>query len=275
MKNLWLSFKSWYRYIFNKKSEGSYLPIQNNLTLEDDIKFQYINDNDLKERFDFGFNWGNFHKDKLITYFDNDCVQLGNNVYDQVNSKTLNLICKYKPKTFNEYDYDNLEIPFAQGVIRTKKKYKYGYFESEMKLPACSSAWPAFWLTGSINWPPEIDVIEGYSNNTTRYKWFLFPNTRLQTNVHYKDTSYHHIKGVNHPLPISVSKEYVKYGVLWLEDKIEFYYNRHLVRSITDKNILNALNEPMEVIFNMGIQDHKLQSSYMQMAVKSLKIWQY
>ena len=55
---------------------------------------------------------------------------------------------------------------FESGLIRSKKTFKYGYFEARMKVPGVKGVWPAFWLCGDTAadgiafWPPEIDILE-------------------------------------------------------------------------------------------------------------------
>jgi len=52
------------------------------------------------------------------------------------------------------------------------------------------------------------------------------------------------------------TKHVITYGCIWQRDSIKFYYDGQLVREITDKNILNRLeNTKMNVIINNGVTD--------------------
>ena len=74
---------------------------------------------------------------------------------------TLELTAYYDP---------NLKPPrflYRSGMIRSKMTFKYGYFESRVKMPRGKGVWPAFWMNsdkresdGKISWPPEIDIFE-------------------------------------------------------------------------------------------------------------------
>src|SRR5581483_3301600 len=60
---------------------------------------------------------------------------------------------------------------YESGMIRSKRTFKYGYFEARAKVPRGRGVWPAFWLAsgrragdGKIGWPPEIDIAELVNN---------------------------------------------------------------------------------------------------------------
>ncbi|BAV64018.1 glycoside hydrolase family 16 protein [Sphingobium cloacae] len=42
----------------------------------------------------------------------------------------------------------------------------YGQYEWEAKMPDRRGAWPAFWLISTSGWPPEIDVYEGFGQQS-------------------------------------------------------------------------------------------------------------
>jgi beta-glucanase (GH16 family) len=77
--------------------------------------------------------------------------------------RTLELTARRKPTT-------NPRFQYGSGMIRSKKTFKYGYFEARLKVPAGVGVWPAFWLNpdadanGQTTWPPEIDILEFVHN---------------------------------------------------------------------------------------------------------------
>src|SRR5258707_622998 len=101
--------------------------------------------------------------------------------------------------------------------------FQYGRIEARMKLPVGAGIWPAFWMLGSnigsVGWPTcgEQDIMEwvphytptttsstihgpGYSGANGIGSRFTFPN-----GGRIDDAAYH------------------TYGVIWSQDKMEFY----------------------------------------------------
>ena len=65
--------------------------------------------------------------------------------------------------------------PYRSGAFHSKMKSlrcddcitEYDV-KGEFKAPTIRGTWPAFWLTGSWNWPPEIDILE-FKGSTTNH----------------------------------------------------------------------------------------------------------
>jgi beta-glucanase (GH16 family) len=76
---------------------------------------------------------------------------------------TLDLTARVKPTTNPRFQYES-------GMVRSKPTFKYGYFETRVKMPGGLGVWPAFWLNsdsdanGKTGWPPEIDIFEFVNN---------------------------------------------------------------------------------------------------------------
>lgn len=242
MENIFLILKNWFRIITNQHKSG------NDFNYNDYYFYERLN----KEKLVFGYYWQSeeqpFHRDKLIEYYDQSAIEFDGGM--------ISLKTKKDPKKF-KFEGRDIVIPYKVGVLRSKSTYKYGYFEATIRLPKGNMLWPAFWLTGEFSWPPEIDVLEAYSKKDNYNNL-----SRLQSNIHYVDNgNKKSIKSNNHPLPPSLDNCFIKYGLLWEKDKIEFYYNGYLVRKITDKKVLNAMNEPMYVIINSAIQSEDASDS--------------
>jgi hypothetical protein len=224
LENIWLLSKNQYRRFVNQTKQGNdfdYSRYKLVSTLTDLTTYN-------------GYSWGQYHPDQLWQYFDDDMVKYEDGVFLL---RTLK-----KPKQF-----DDIVIPFATGVVSSSHTYMYGYFETDIFFPTSNQQWPAFWLTGSITWPPEIDVVEAYSKNDD-YGGYR----RFQPNIHYGDKM--KIGAINIPLPKSLCQDYIKFGMEWQADYIKFYYNGYLVKVVYDKKVLDAMNQPMRVIINSAVQ---------------------
>jgi beta-glucanase (GH16 family) len=59
-----------------------------------------------------------------------------------------------------------LPISYYSGAIASKKlirvddTYPFWKIEGDFKAPTVAGSWPAFWITGSEDWPPESDILE-------------------------------------------------------------------------------------------------------------------
>ena len=178
--------------------------------------------------------WGTYHPNKTYCYYDRTAIDI--NDKDELILKT-----QHNPKKYKNPD---IEIPIGVGLVSCTERFEYGYFEIEAKLPTGKNLWPAFWMSPDQSWPPEIDVFEGYTRNKNNYFHFNLKNPlgfwRVETNFHCGEQPNNYSLGAKtHWLGFkSPSKTYNKFGCLWVEDKIEIYYNDRLVRKLTDDKLL-------------------------------------
>jgi hypothetical protein len=194
--------------------------------------------------------WGQVHPEKSHWWYDESCVFVDNQ--DQ-----LHLTTKYNPKKFDEL---NVTSPIGVGLVSCTEKFSHGIFTIEAKLPTGENLWPAFWMWSWDEWPPEIDVFEGYSDNNSDYLKLSLGNPfgfwNVQTNLHYKEngeskmlggkTHYYSFKN-----PV---KHFIKYTLDWSKEYVKFYYNDRLVRTINEPSILRQLNSTtMNVVINNGV----------------------
>lgn len=253
----WLGTKSWLRYIFNITKVGNF-QIPNNYELV--FSDNFVKDYHLDWLESSKWNEFPYHPDFLTHWYDTEQITQSN--------RGIEFHSVIKPKYFPEID---TTINAATGAVRSKLAWKYGMFIYSAKLPAGTYIWPALWMSGSISWPPEIDLLEGYSNDTEDYD----NGIRLLSNVHARlegdlaDTG-----SMRHRLPNKVASEFVEYVIWWEEDFIKLYYNGYLVRCITDRKILDALNEPMLIIIGPGVQDDFNTTNKSPMIVDKITVYQ-
>lgn len=191
--------------------------------------------------------WGQIHPDKSFCWYDSSCVEVDEFGY-------LHLKTKHNPRYFQEL---KLTSNVGIGLISCTTKFYHGTYEIEAKLPKGKNLWPAFWMWSWDSWPPEIDVFEGYTiNDSSYFTWNPFKPWNVQTNIHYNVEGGRdsiggkvHYWGYKDP-----TRNFIKYKVDWQKDYIKFYYNDYLVRSITDRMILDQFNRTtMNVIINNSI----------------------
>lgn len=187
INNLLYRFKAIYRSLSYKGEIRKVDPPEGySLSFEDDFK-THLN----TEVWRYGQPWGDFHPDGLYQYYDTD----GKLSYTSKDGLTLEL--KNTPKKYVKSELpewrrapnlpDEFTIPTGIGLVTSKIGWKYGWFESWIKLPKGQTYWPAFWFSGLDTWPPEIDVFEGYTDNGPEYngKFGLVKSNRIQPNLHY------------------------------------------------------------------------------------------
>lgn len=194
--------------------------------------------------------WGLVHPEKKHWWYDPSASYVDH--FDR-----LNLVTKNNPRFFPEInDISSIGV----GLVSCKTKFKWGEFHIEAKLPYGNNLWPAFWMWSWDSWPPEIDILEGYSDDNPNYFKFRlnkpFGFWNIQTNIHYTESGKNKmIGGKTHYFTFKdPTLEWIKYSCIWTPDKVEIYYDGKLVRKVTDKNIIQQLNSTsMNVIINNGV----------------------
>jgi beta-glucanase (GH16 family) len=221
--------------------------------------------------------WGNIHADKLFCHYNPKCVYKDDYEY-------LHLLTKKDPKKFKIKQGDNqtvIESPIGVGLVSSKEKFGYGYYEIEAKLPLGENLWPAFWMWSWDGWPPEIDVFEGYTDNRKGYLKFNrfnpFGFYNVQSNFHYKDikTSKNanakaktHYFGLKNP-----TTNFIKYGLKYLEDEITIFYNGRAVRSLPKPLLQYFRGHQMNVIINNSVSQgvDETKENYSDFVIKYFK----
>jgi len=206
---------------------------------------------------DFPFPMSNLQKYPPIApreYWDPSAIQVSNG--------TLKLILDHAPKQFvNITDWENVNygtwtINHKVGLIQSKYKdsnntqeefkQMYGYFEIRCKIPDSKATWPAFWVWGAFNWPPEIDIFEIYPSKSFEAFESIMSSTALFiTTFIGSDVAIHKVN--------NVSSEFHIYACEWDSCFVRFYYDNILVR-VVHKDV-TKLSEPMKVVINNAVDD--------------------
>lgn len=194
------------------------------------------------DKWHIGQFWGRFHPDLRHQYHGDDSVYVENG--------SLCLDIRYKPSIEHHYSLpDPQEIPYSVGLVVSQQSFGHGFYEFEITLPDGFYLWPAVWLTGVTTWPPEIDIIEAYSDQFSKYK------DRLETNIHYNVFPKNQTLGaLKHPVKLNQDHP-IKVSCWRTKDFIKFYYNGFLVRVVTDTEVLSWFqDQEMIIILNNAIR---------------------
>ena len=148
-------------------------------------------------------------------------------------------------------------IPYSIGLVNTfhSNSFTYGFFAIRSKNPAGPATWPAWWLTGKNNWPPEIDIFEMYGGATGE-------------EVHTQTMTIHTGKVETHTKQMLMKKirlsedtdtDFHIYACLWTQKRIEFYTDNVLVKSVKlNKWMRQFYREPMYLILNNALENKYL-----------------
>jgi beta-glucanase (GH16 family) len=200
-----------------------------------------------KENYRNGQVWGDYAKDNPIQWYDPQAVTM---TYLGLNLEVTN----------NRLIDKDVVIDTGVGLVVSKFTTSYGIYNWSVILPQGPLLWPAIWLQGKDKWPPEIDVMEAYSDSNGRYKH------KLNTNAYFGITPLHSsVRAFSSGWFIDKSKP-ILLTLDWRKDYIKIYYNNVLVRVIKSKSVLNWFNEHplMEVVMNNAVRtghDNKKESS--------------
>ena len=182
----------------------------------------------------------------------------------------IGLCIALAPKTIR-WKGINYYSKVACGLIRSVETIPVNStIECEVRMPKGANLWPSFWLTACDDWPPEIDIFEGYTNSRGSYKSeiglhrdfpFIYREIRMETNIHYKGSNDEHLASGAQAL----HKKYLKlplednwnhFKCEWRDDSIRFYTNGKLTRTVTDEFLLSKMKtKGMWAIFNVWPND--------------------
>lgn len=207
--------------------------------------------------------WGLIHPDKPWNWYSPDCVNVVN--------RQLILSVKHQPKKIT-LPVDNkpgetydLNPTYGIGLVSSKQYFGCGVFHLEAILPKGVGLWPAFWLYDHNEWPPEIDIFEGYSGKRGDYSNGFIKRLFYPYNVESCFHS-HKDRGIPNIKPEAYSRSVVKkanydpfkmntYSLYWDEYCLIFYINGFVTRIINDQRIMNYLkNRKMRVLINTHVQ---------------------
>lgn len=158
---------------------------------------------DSKEKFDAEWKmlypWGSDHNGSARMFAENVSLLTGGIL--QIKAEWTNWFWE----GYSTAD-PKLRITFHSGAIHAKEQIKvtselpYWEISGDFKAPTTPSSWPAFWITGALSWPPEIDILEfkGTSstlqNTVTGPAWNQTVWTSVLTSIPDAATTWHNYK---------------------------------------------------------------------------------
>lgn len=110
----------------------------------------------------FGFNW-RIGRQWGIAHPSHTCWNSKNTV-SIIGDKEIRLDIGNEKKYFDFGNGQKL-YPWSVGYVSTIETIKYGTLKVDFILPQGNNLWPAIWITDGRTWPPEIDIVEAWSNN--------------------------------------------------------------------------------------------------------------
>ncbi|MDB5441605.1 MAG: hypothetical protein JWM33_4032 [Caulobacteraceae bacterium] len=148
-------------------------------------------------------------------------------------------------------------LRYFSGDLETNATWSqtYGYFEMRAKLPRGEGFWPAFWLTSTRGWPPEIDMLEAVYHADTKAGV-----NQIHSALHYKRvlsgdqaTGPELTAAVDTPvapLGADLYNEFHLYAAGWTPQWISIYFDEQLIYRVATPPQLNG---PMQLMANLQI----------------------
>jgi len=194
--------------------------------------------------------WGKVHPDRSYCWYDDNCVSVDE-------EGNLRLICKYSPAAV-EHEGKTYYPKYGVGLVSSDKsnpRFKYGAYTWVAKLPKGKNLWPALWMWSFDSWPPEIDVVEAWTNCTGGYYRFPF-KWNVTTNLHDPNAKYNMAERVGICKMPDPTENFIEYKLVWMPDFLDFYYNGKRIRTIDDPKLMRYLNENTKDGMNIIMNNH-------------------
>lgn len=188
----------------------------------------------------------------------------------------LYLTMKKDPKEIKHWNGNTYNPKYAVGTLRSETAFDYGTFSADIMCPKGYNLWPSFWMTGKDAWPPEIDIMEAWSDDNDYFKWmiaqppYILPSWRTTNNVHYNRM----VEGEYVRASIgsrnaswfrqckNPASDFINYECVWEPDRILIKANKRVLRTVSKevanmltKNIKDGGGHEMYVIFNLWIKN--------------------
>ena len=200
--------------------------------------------------------WGNMHPDKAYCWYDSCCVAV-------CDDNTLQLWVDYHP---NDIVVDGVEYRpnYGTGLLSSTQnnpEFKYGRYTWEAKFPKGKNLWPAIWMWAWQSWPPEIDVVEAWTNSCGGYLgcfsrdallyWDLTTNLHDPNAEHNMAEHWRLCKNLKNP-----ADNFMEYALEWTPESLKFVYGGKCVRIIDDTELMKYLNGHTEGGMNIIMNNH-------------------
>lgn len=137
---------------------------------------------------------------------------------------------------------DGKQYPYTSGMVSSYQRFDvtYAYIEMSARVPKGRGLWPAFWtLPSTLEWPPEIDVMEILGHETTV----------VYTTLHYKLPEAAHRSTGDSFQSGDFADGFHIYAVDWRPDEIVWYVDGNPVFSTRD----NVPQQPMYLLANLAV----------------------
>jgi beta-glucanase (GH16 family) len=172
---------------------------------------------------------------------------------------TVRLWTRYQPRYFYREKYnDTVRIDYSIGLLYLYPWISKGnalttdfMVECRAKMPDGNNEWPAFWLTGYEQWPPEIDVFEYWNDSTGEFT----------SNFHFNRRDDHRQAQQEHRMIIPVKDGFHTYGLKVMNDQMEFYFDGFLFRKLRG---VNPYLHKLTVIIQNGVHDDPGNDTYLE-----------
>lgn len=248
MHNATLATLNWVRYNILRKKHGNFV-LPYGYTLSHSEYFTDMSFYDLDALYIRRQYWGDYHPADLHQWYDPAAVTLNDGLNLCITENTKD-VTSYKVNNILMDNLQLIKINNGVGLVTSVKSYTYGIFEWNIILPKGVGLWPAVWMSSRDSWPPEIDVIEGYSDKNGKY------GKNINTNIHCgsSDTTHYGIGANRHGLFVNTDLT-LNLICDWNADRIKIYYNGFLCRVLTNGDDTKWFkNENMRIILNHGLR---------------------